>query len=422
MSVRLALLTLFAIASLTPLFAADWPQWRGPDRTGVSKETGINHDWDVKKPTLLWMAEGAGAGYAGVSVVGGQIFTTGNFEKGQGVACFSIGGKLDWKTPVTDNVPKHGYEGSRCTPTVDGDRLYAIFSDGTVACLKTDGNIVWKRNFKDWKGRMMSGWGFSESPLVDGPWMLCTPGGPEAMVVALDKLTGEEVWRSAVPKLGKKGNEGAGYSSLVISNACGVKQYVQLGGSGTFGLRASDGKFLWGYNQVANNTANIPTPVVTGDYVFTSSGYGEGGSALLKLKKTEEGVEAEEVYWLPANKLQNHHGGMLLQGDYIYFGAKHDNGFPVCVDFKNADEPIKWGGDKRGPGSGSAAVVLVDGHIIFRYQNGIVALVEATPEGYHLKGSFKPEYQERESWAHPVVSDGKLYLREQNKLMCYDLK
>ena len=267
---------------------------------------------------------------------------------------------------------------------------------------------------------MMSGWGYSESPLVDGDRVLCTPGGPEAMVVALDKLTGKDIWRAAAPNLGPKGKDGAGYSSMVVSEACGIKQYVQLVGRGVIGVRASDGKLLWSYNDVANGTANIPTPLVSGDQVFCSTGY-RTGSALLKLTAEGDGIKCEEQYFLTGEKLQNHHGGMILKDGYVYCGHAHNSGFPICVEM--ATGKIVWGGDERGPGSGSAAVTYADGHLVFRYQSGEVALIEATPSGYHLKGSFKPVYVSKDPcWSVPVVIGGRMYLRDQDKLMCYDVR
>ncbi|MEM7392341.1 MAG: PQQ-binding-like beta-propeller repeat protein, partial [Verrucomicrobiota bacterium] len=337
---------------------------------------------------------------------------------------FSAGdGKVLWSTPLTSKRPKHGYPGSRCTPFVDGDRVYVTTSDGSIACLKAgDGKIVWQKQFKkEWKGRMMSGWGYSESPIVDGDHVICTPGSKEAMFVALDKKTGKEIWRTKLPDdLGGKGKDGAGYSSTVVSHGAGVKQYLQMTGRGVISARASDGKFLWNYNPVANGTANIPNPIPYGDHVFCSTGYGTG-SALLKLSKDGAGVKAEQVYWLEAGVLQNHHGGLVKVGDYIYTGHRHNSGYPLCLEA--ASGKVKWGGDFRGPGEGSAAVLYVDGHLIFRYQKkGVVALIEATPEEYRLKGTFKPKYVSGPSWSHPVVVNGRLYLREKDKLMCYDIK
>jgi outer membrane protein assembly factor BamB len=401
---------------------ANWPQWRGPDRNGISPDVSLLRDWNQQPPKLLWTAAGMGSGYASVSVAGGKVYTTGNQASGQAVVCLNADdGKIVWTKNITDVVPRHAYDGSRCTPSLDGDRLYAIASSGKIVCLKTaDGSEVWSKDFKsEWGGRMMSGWGFSESPLVDGPWVLCTPGGTNAMIVALDKMNGNEIWRSSVPSLGSGGKDGAGYSSIVISNGSGVKQYVQLIGRGLIGVRAKDGKFLWGYNEIANQTANIPTPLVSGDYVFCSTGYG-AGAALLKLTKQGDNVKCEEQYFLSGDKAQNHHGQMVLKDGYVYFGHRHNNGFPICVELESGK--IVWGGDQRGPGSGSAAITCADDHLVFRYQSGDVALIEATPSGYHLKGSFKPPHVSPPCWAHPVVIGGRLYLRDQEKLMCYDVR
>jgi outer membrane protein assembly factor BamB len=273
---------------------------------------------------------------------------------------------------------------------------------------------------------MMSGWGFSESPLVDGDKVICTPGGDDAAVVALNKETGKEIWRCTVPKIGDGKNHhdkdlkhGAAYSSVVKTNGAGVEQYIQLLGQGVVGIRAEDGKYLWGYEDVGNDVANIPTPIVRDDFVFVSTGYGTG-SALLKLQKNGDGVSAEEVYFIEPKELQNHHGGLLLIGNHIFGGHKHGQGFPICVEMESG--ATQWGGDIRGEGKGSAAVTYADGHLIFRYEDGTLALIEANTEDYKLKGSFKPEFQEGTSWAHPVVVDGRLYLREQDKLMCYDLR
>lgn len=399
---------------------ADWPQWRGPARDGKATSQGLRLDWSGQQPRHLWTVEGVGGGYASVSIVNGRIYTTGNTADGQSVTCIDAeSGKLLWTTPLTTEAPKHGYEGSRCTPTIDGDKAYVVTSNGQISCLRTsNGEVIWTRSFKDFGGKMMSGWGFSESPLIDGDRVLCTPGGQDAMIVALNKNSGEEIWRTGIPELGDAGKDGAGYSSIVIGNGAGVKQYITLVGRGVIGVRAADGKYLWGYNRVANGTANIPTPIPIGDYVFASSGYGTG-ACLLKLVAKDGGVEAEEQYFLDAKTFQNHHGGMILDGDYIYAGHQHNKGFPICLEWKTGE--VKWGGDIRPVGKGSAAITYVDGQIIYRYQDGLVALISASPEGYSLNGTFTPEYQEKESWSHPVVVDGKLYLREQNKLMCYKL-
>jgi outer membrane protein assembly factor BamB len=397
----------------------DWPQFRGPALDGKSAETGIIKSWEQKAPELLWMGEGLGNGYAGVAVVGERIYTTGDLKDGQGVVAVSAkDGKVLWTTVLTEGAPKHGFEGSRCTPTVVGEQMWVTTSNGMIACLTTAGKVVWKKEFaKEWGGKMMSGWGFAESVLVDGKAAICTPGGADAMMVALDKDSGKELWKCKVPEYGKNGKPGAGYSSVVISMGAGVKQYVQMTGNGVIGVRAADGKFLWGYDHTANGTANITSPLIAGDTVFSSSAYG-AGAGLVKLVKDGDGVKAEEVYFLKPGELQNHHGGTVLVDGYIYCGHKQNGGDLVCLDIKTGK--FMWGPIK-GLGKGSACVTFVDGHLIFRYQDGLVALVEATPKEFRLKGSFTPKFQERESWAHPVVSAGRLYLREQDKLMCYQL-
>jgi outer membrane protein assembly factor BamB len=430
---RLALALTLALTLTSPSRAEDsakldgvsakgeWRQWRGPHRAEKSPETGLLKDWEAKKPELVWMAEGMGSGFASVSVAGGKVYTMGNKGNSQTVVAVNAAdGKVLWETQVTDAKPKHDYEGARCTPAVDGDRLYVISSNGGIHCLNKDsGELVWSKDFaKEWKGFMMSGWGFSESPLVDGDLVLCTPGANDAVIVALNKQTGEEVWRAKMPKIGDKGKDGAGYSSIVISNGAGVKQYVQLVGRGVISVRASDGKFLWGYNPVANGVANIPTPLIKDDYVFCSTGYGTG-SALLQLSKEGDGVKAEEKYFLDAKTLQNHHGGMVLLDGHVYCGHAHNEGFPICVELETGK--VVWGG-KRGAGKGSAGVTYADGNFIFRYQSGDVALVGATTEGYQLKGTFKPAHIQGPSWAHPVVAGGRLYIRNMQRLTAYDIE
>ncbi len=402
-----------------------WPQWRGAERDGISGDTGLIQDWRTTPPKLLWMAEGLGSGYSNVSVVGSTIYTTGDLEEGQAVIALNAAdGKVVWRKVITEGLPDHPYPGARSTPTVDGDRLYVVTSDekkGGIVCLRAqDGSVLWQKGFHDtWGGKMMTEWGFAESPLVDGDWVICTPGAKDAMIVALDKLTGEEVWRSALPADGSL-RDGAGYSSIVISHGAGVKQYVQLVGCGVIGVRASDGEFLWSFTDVANDTANVPTCLVRGDHIFAATGYNQG-AGLVKLVKDGDGVKAETVYFRNGNELQNKHGGMVLVGDHIYLGHGNDRGYPTCVEF--ATGKIIWGGTRqKDVGRNEAGVAYADGNVIFRSSDGTVALFAATPDEFQFKGKLKPEYQEGKSWAHPVVAGGRLYLREQDKLMCYDLR
>lgn len=399
--------------------ATDWYQWRGPERDGICRETGLNDDWPADGPPLLWRTRGLGRGYSSVSIAGGKLYTMGK----QGPQTFLICRRLDgdelWRTPVG------GGDDPNCTPTVDpaANLVFALSHGGDLLCAEADsGREVWRKNFaNDFGGRMMSGWGYSESPLVDGDRLICTPGSDRALLAALDKRTGRTIWSTpAAPgTLGNAGKDGAGYSSVVVSNGGGIKQYIQLVGRGLVSVAADDGRGLWNYNRIANGTANVPTPIVTGNFVFTSTGYGDGGTALLELRKQGNGVAVREVYYKRADELQNHHGGMILIGDHVYMGHGHNNGFPACVELRSGRN--LWG-RTRGAGSGSAAIVYADGSLYFRYEDGVLALVDANPAGYELKRSFKIASNNGKSWPHPVIQEGRLYLRDQDELLCYALK
>lgn len=392
-----------------------WPAWRGPSRDGISQETGLKQSWPEGGPKLLWQADELGRGYSSVSIADGRIISMGQLnrpEKGTFVIALSQqDGSLLWRTKVGDGQPN-------TTPTIDGDRVYSLDRGGQLTCLEaSSGKILWEKSFsRDFGGQMMSGWGYSESPLVDGDVLICTPGSESAALAALDKKSGEVIWTTPVSDLGDRGRDGAAYSSVVASNGGGVRQYIQLVGRGIISVDASNGKLLWSYNRVANGTANIPTPIVKDDYVFCSTGYGTG-SALLKIRPGAK--EVEEIYFLRANDLQNHHGGMIMLGDYVYCGHGHNKGLPICIEW--ATGKAVWG-PVRGAGGGSAAIVYADGHLYFRYEDGVIALIEATPQEYRLKGEFKMATQNGKSWPHPVIVDGRLYLRDQQSLLCYDIK
>lgn len=410
------------LLAVTPLVSwaadrqSDWPSWRGPNRDGISTETGLLDSWPEGGPKLLWRVDKIlGNGYSSVAIANGKIFTIGKRGKEAELIALNLeDGKELWSARVGGGNPN-------CTPTVEGDLVYALGRDGDLVCCEADtGDEVWRKNYRnDFGGKMMSGWGYSESPLIDGDHLICTPGAQDAIMAALDKKTGEVIWKTAMPQnVGNRGGDGAAYSSVVISNAGGVKQYVQLTGRGVISADAKTGKLLWGYNKIANGTANIPTPIIDGNYVFCSTGYGTG-AALLEIQKNRGKLEPREVYFLNAKELQNHHGGMVLVDGYIYCGHGHNKGFPVCFNMKTGKQA--WNGG-RGPGDGSAAVIYADGNLYFRYENGTMALIEATPKAYNLKGEFELASNNGRSWPHPVIHDGKLYLRDQGSLLCYDIK
>ena len=422
---RPAIATMTVLALAGPATGEDWPQWRGADRNGKSAETGLLQEWPEGGPHLAWKATGLGGGYSSVAVAGERVFTMGDLGDGQYVIALSrADGSPLWKTRVGE-THKDQYLGPRSTPTVDGDRIYIVSTDGDVVCLAADsGEVHWTRSLpEEFGGRLMKAmgtydWKFSESPLVDGERLIVTPGAQDAALVALAKSDGKEIWRAAIPELGEAGTDGAGYSSVMVSEAGGVRQYVQLLGRSVIGVEAETGKFLWGYNRVANDVANIATPIVDGDRVFVSTGYGTG-SALLELSRTEEGVDAREVYFLDADTMQNHHGGLILHEGYVYTGTGHNKGFPLAVEMATGE--VAWG-PIRNDGQNSAAIAYADGRIYMRYQNGLMVLIEATPEEYREHGSFMIPEVERESWSPPVIADGKLYLREQDNLWVYDIR
>lgn len=411
---------------------SDWSQWRGPDRANLSSETDLFANWGTRGPKLKWMVAGMGSGYASLSVVGDTIYTTGDSKDAQFCTAVSVeDGSVVWSTKLTAERPKHGFEGSRCTPTVHDGNVYVVSSDGAISCLSAEkGDILWSRKFQEWDGKMMGSWGFSESPLIDGANVIVTPGGSQGIVVALDRKTGEDVWACQLPDYGEEFGangmslvDGAGYSSVVVSEGGGVRQYIQLVGRGLLGIRASDGKLLWRYARVANGTANIPTTIVDGDFVFTSTAYNTG-SALLKLSSSgdqtgDQTVSAEEVYWLDSRTFQNKHGGMTLFEGHVYCGHGNAAGLPICLEL--ATGKIKWG-PERTTGKSESALVIADGHIVWRRQSGHVLLTTATPEKFELLHSFMPAYQEGQSWSQPVIAGGVMYLREQDKLMAYQLK
>ena len=423
---KAAIALALGLATAVPLPAAenDWPQWRGPQRDGRSPDQDLLQDWPEDGPPLAWQASGLGTGFSSVAVAGARIYTMGDQGDAQYLLALDrTDGHLLWKTKVGP-AWNDKYLGPRSTPTVDGDKVYVLSTEGDLFCVENStGKVVWQRSLPaDFGGVMQTyqgthQWKFSESPLVDGGKLIVTPGGKQAAMVALHKMTGEEVWRCAIPALGEKGGDGAGYSSVVISEAAGIRQYVQFVGRGVIGVEAATGRFLWGYNGVANGTANIATPLVQGDHVFASSGYGTG-SALLKITGDGKQLKAEEVYFLEPNVMQNHHGGLILHDGFVYTGTGHNKGFPLSVNLLTGE--VAWG-PERNEGKSSAAITYADGRIYFRYQDGLMVLVEATAAGYREHGSFMIPEVSQPSWPHPVIIGGRLYLREQDNLFCYDL-
>lgn len=423
------IMTLLLLLSSVTL-AADWPGWRGADRQAVSGETGLLKEWPPEGPPLLWEMRGLGTGFSSVAIVGGRLYTMGDLDldgkKSQYVLAFDLATRERlWTARVGG---PHG-DGPRCTPTVDDGRVHVVGTDGDVVCVEAaTGREVWRKNLrKDLGGGGNPGWRFSESPLVDGDAVVCTPGGKDAILAKLDKRTGETIWKCSLPESERGGNVQAQYASVIVAELAGVRQYLTLlSGKGLVSAAAGDGKFLWCYPRVANGTANIATSVAWGDEVFCSTAYG-AGSALLRVAASGgddpgAGVKVEEVYFLDADTFQSHHGGFLRVGDHVFGGHGQNAGRPTCIEWKTGK--VKW--QARQPGGGSGAVLHADGRLYYRYDDNTVALIEANPEEYKLVSTFKlpkkPEGMGGPGWAHPVVLDGKLYLRHNDWLFCYDVK
>jgi outer membrane protein assembly factor BamB len=440
-----------------PLESFDWPQWQGPDRNAVSKESGLLKEWPKDGPPLAWKIKGLGGGYSTPSIAAGRIF--GMSDRGDDEVVWALSetdGKELWVArlgPAFKQQAPQGKEGPACTPTVDGELLYVEGLGGDVACLQVkDGKILWSRNLAaDFGGRVPM-WSYRESPLVDGEKVICTPGSQDAMLVALDKLTGKTIWKSQVPGgsgggpggpgggpdggpggpgggpggrrggRGGFGGSGAAYASAIAIDFEGQREYVQFTGKALVGVAASDGKFLWKYERPANGMGiNCSTPVYNDGMVFAASAYGAGGGLVKLSKDGNGGVKAEEVY--ATKKMQNHHGCMILLDGCLY-GANGGNegGFLVCMDFKTGN--VLW--DERDDAQRRApkgSVALADGRLYYRTEKGAMLLIEPSPKEYIERGRFEqPDRSAQPAWAHPVIANGKLYLRDQDALLCYDVK
>jgi outer membrane protein assembly factor BamB len=417
---------LVALLGTLPLAAAepDWPQFRGPKRDGHSPDKGLLKSWPDDGPPLAWKAEGVGTAFSSVAVVGDKVLTMGDADDASHVYAVSRkDGTPVWHAKVGRAGDGGGYPGSRSTPTVDGDKVYALGPHGDLVCLAlSDGKEHWRVSLpKDFKGSG-GGWQYAESVLVDGDKVVCTPGGREATMLALDKNTGKVKWKGKSSK-----GESAGYSSVMVSTAGGVRQYVTLTSLGVVSFDAETGKLLWEYGtedskerekrRFAHNTANIPTVVLTDDpnQIFAAAGYDRGG-ALIQLDSEGGRIVPNEVYW--SNDLRNKHGGVIRVGNFLY-GDLDDSGQFWCADLQTGKKA--WTRKDKTEAGGSASLCYADGMLYVRFQNGFVSLVEADPKAYRLVSTFKVPNAKGNCWAHPVVIGGKFYVRERDVIWCYDV-
>jgi outer membrane protein assembly factor BamB len=387
------------IASVT-IRAADWPQWRGPNRDGISSETGLLTEWPAGGPRVLWSIAGLGEGYSSLAIAAGRIYTQGQRGAQELVMALDVktGARL-WETATGQSFRESRGNGPRGTPTIDGDRAYAMAADGLLACLEAaTGKVIWSQNVVQKYGGSVIPWGMSESPLVDGDRVIVMPGGRGASLVSLNKLDGTLQWKS--------GSDEAGYSSALVAEVGGVRQVVALTGQAAIGVRADTGQILWRYPKVSNNTANIATPIYQNGYVFFSTDYDTGG-ALLKL--APGGMT--EVYF--TRNMKNHYSTSVLVGDVLY---GFSDSILTAMRFGTGD--VLW--KHRSVGKGS--VVYADKHLYVLSEDGIVALVEARSDQYREVSRFEIPAGRYPTWSPPVVANGRLYLREQDRLKSFDIQ
>jgi len=398
----------FFLTSGLANYANDWPQWRGPDRTDVSKETGLLKQWPAEGPKRVWLFKNAGNGYSGPAIVAGKLFTMGTRDDSEILLALDADtGKELWTAKIGSVLNNNWGDGPRGTPTVNEDRVYAMGGRGDLVCATVaDGKVIWQQSMRDLGGKT-PGWGYTESVLVDGDQVVCTPGGSKGAIAALDKMTGKLRWQS------KDFTDGAHYASIIVGEPNASKQYIQLTMQHVAGVSPKDGKLLW-ETSFPGRTAVIPTPIYHDGCVYVTAGYSAG----CKLVKIGPGNEVTTVY---ENKvMKNHHGGVILVGDHLYGHA--DPGW-TCQDFKTGEEV--W--NHRGFGKG--AIAYADGMLYcLEESSGTVALVEASPKGWQEHGRFKLDPQTTirspsgRIWTHPVICNGKLYLRDQDLIFCFDVK
>jgi outer membrane protein assembly factor BamB len=380
---------------------ANWPQWRGPNRDGISKESGLLKQWPAEGPPLVWKAVGAGRGYSSFSVASGKLYTLGLRGDREFVIAFDIAnGKEAWATAHGGKFENDRGDGPRGTPTVDGDRVYALGGNGDLSALDArTGKIVWSKNvLKEFGGSNIQ-WGISESPLVMGNKVLVNAGGRNASIVALNKDNGNVMWKSQ--------SDEAGYSSAIPLQINGGIRVVFFTAARALGLDVNDGRLLWEYARPSNNVANVATPIARGNRIFISSDYGTGGGVV----EIKEDNKAQEIYF--TKDMRNHHSSSVLVGDYLY---GFSSAILTAMRFDSGE--IAW----RDRSVGKGSLVFADGHLYCFSENGVVGLVEATPAGYKEKGRFRIAQDSLPTWTHPVVAGGRLYLRDQDTIYAYDVK
>jgi outer membrane protein assembly factor BamB len=401
-----------AAAGAAATAAGDWPQWRGPLRDGISAETALLERWPADGPKQLWVYRDAGLGYSGPAIVGGMLYTMGVRQvDGQEytIALNAETGEEQWTATIGRIYTNNWGDGPRSTPTVAGDKLVVLGANGDLVCLqRADGRELWRKSLTADFGGDVPQWGYTESPLVDGDRVVVTPGGGAGAIVALDLISGDEQWRA------KDVTDGAQYSSVIAADHNGTRQYIQLFMNTLAGVEADTGKLLW-KTEFPGRTAVIPTPIFHDRHVYVTAGYGVG----CKLIRLDPGHEVVEVY--SNNVMVNHHGGVVLIDGHLY--GHSDGGGWTCQNFLSG-ERVWAEGDAVRKGAVHAAGGML---YCLDETNGDVVLAEASPDGWNERGRFQisPQTELRKPsgriWTHPVVSNGRLYLRDQELVYCYDV-
>jgi outer membrane protein assembly factor BamB len=404
----LALLPAAAAAQQRPAAAApaDWPQWHGPNRNNLSTETGLLKQWPSGGPKLLWTANGIGAGYGSLAIKGDRIYVQG--AAGGKSTLFALdraNGRPVWNAPIGRTLDQDRGPGPRSTPSVEGDRIWVLTENGDLACVNAkDSYVLWNRNILRDFGGSNPNWLLSESPLIDGEKVIVTPGGRGGTLVALEKNSGKEIWRS------RELRDGAGYASCIVADVQGLRTIMQLTSDAGVGVRADNGGLLWRYEKPANNVANCTTPVYSGNKVFYTSAYGTG-CGLLNLSRQGDSIQTSEAYF--SRDMQNHHGGVVLVNNKLY---GFSNAILTCMDF--ATGQVHW----RDRSVGKGSLTYADGMLYLLGEGSQMGLAQATPDAYVEKGRFSIQDSGLPSWAHPVVCGGRLYIRNQGTVSCYDIR
>lgn len=406
------LLVCWVACTLKPVLAEslNWPQWQGPTRNGLNQESGLLKAWPEGGPKLLWMNNSAGLGYSGPAVVDGVLYTLGS-RKGveMALAYDASTGKELWAGEIGTEFENNWGNGPRSTPAVSQGYVYALGAQGNLVCFDAkNGSELWRKSLIELGGSNPY-WGYSESPLVDGGVVVVTPGGEQGALAALDCESGEVVWRST------ELTDTPHYASIVPAEIQGKPQYVQLLPKRLVGVARDTGKLLWEYGW-PGETAVIPTPIVSGDRIYMTSGYGVG-CAMVSITPEFKVREA-----FNNKRMKNHHGGVVLLDGHV-FGHSDQVGW-VCQNFETGK--MLW----REEGAlDKGAIAYADGHFYcIGEDSGDVALIEASTEGWKQTGRFTltPQTKLRKDsgriWTHPVVVDGKLYLRDQELLFCFDVR